>query len=102
MAVNRQKRKHYLSVHRLIVTVDRQKLSFRIERNQTVTPFLFLILKTAFDPGRRRSAPQGTLATAAARWDRREPLRTSERRVNLWITLAQSLLSELITIVLPW
>jgi len=68
MAVKRQKRKHYLSVPRLIVTVDRQKLSFRIERNQMVKAFFFLILKAAFDPGRRRSAPQGTLATAAARW----------------------------------
>jgi len=68
MADNRQKRKRFMTVRRLIVTVDRLKLTFRIEEFQRLAAFLFLILKTAFDPGRRRSAPQGTLATAAARW----------------------------------
>jgi len=68
MADNRQERKGILSVHRPIVTVDRLKLTFWIEEFQILAAFRFLILKTAFDQGQRRSAPQGTLATAAARW----------------------------------
>jgi hypothetical protein len=68
MAVKRQKRKYILTAQRPIVAVDRRILSFRIEEFQALAHFLFLILKIAFDPGRRRSAPQGTLATAAAPW----------------------------------
>jgi hypothetical protein len=49
MADKRQKRKPFLSVHRLIVTVDRLNLSFLIEANQMVAPFPFLILKAPSD-----------------------------------------------------
>jgi hypothetical protein len=48
MAVKRQKRKHYLTVHRPIVTVDRLKLTFWFEEFQAVKAFLFLILKSLF------------------------------------------------------
>jgi hypothetical protein len=49
MAVKRQKRKLFLTVHRPIVTVDRTNVSFRIERYQPVKAFPFLILKTPLD-----------------------------------------------------
>jgi hypothetical protein len=78
MAVKRQKRKHNLTVQRPIMTDDRLKLTFRFEEIQAVKAFLFLILKTASYLGRRRSAPQGTLATAAARASWGEPLLTRE------------------------
>ena len=56
MAVKRQKRKHFLTVHRPIVTADRRILSFRVERNQTVMAFLFLILKSiCLDPPTERA-----------------------------------------------
>jgi hypothetical protein len=42
----RQRRKQFLTVHRPIVTVDRTNVSFRIEGNQMVERFPFLILKT--------------------------------------------------------
>ena len=48
MAAKRQKRKWFLTLRRLIVTVDRTKLSFRIEGFQGVESFPFLILKTPF------------------------------------------------------
>ncbi len=56
-------RKSFLSVNRPFVTLDRPKLSFRIQRNQRVTPFPFLILKRLLlesDAGARvRSAGAG-------------------------------------------
>jgi len=45
MAEDRQKRKLLLSLHRPIVTVDRQIVTFRFERFQRVEGFSFLILK---------------------------------------------------------
>jgi len=48
MAVKRQKRKHFLTLRRPIVTFDRLKLTFRIEEIQALEPFLFLILKSLF------------------------------------------------------
>jgi hypothetical protein len=46
------------------VTLHRLNLSFRIQRNQTVTPFLFLILKTlSLNPPLARVSK--ALATAA-------------------------------------
>jgi hypothetical protein len=51
MADNRQKRKPFLTVHRQIVTVDRLNLSFRIEPNQPLNAFPFLILKNSFRSG---------------------------------------------------
>ena len=60
MAVKRQKRKHILTVYRPIVTVDRLNVSFRIERNQSVKAFLFLILKsTRLDPPTERAQNAG-------------------------------------------
>jgi hypothetical protein len=55
MAVKRQKRKHILTVRRLIETVDRLKLTFRIEEFQALEPFPFLILKSLFVSPRRRA-----------------------------------------------
>jgi hypothetical protein len=55
MAVKRQKRKHNLTVQRPIVTVDRLKLTFRIEEFQALEPFPFLILKSLFFLPRRRA-----------------------------------------------
>jgi hypothetical protein len=46
MAEERQKRKHILTVRRLIVTVDRLKLTVRITVFQTLEAFLFVILKS--------------------------------------------------------
>jgi len=40
--------KDNLTVHRPIMTVDRLKLTFRIEGFQTLTPLPFLILKSLF------------------------------------------------------
>ena len=48
MAEDRQKRKWFLSLHRPIVTVDRQIVTFRIERFQAVDGFPFLILKNTY------------------------------------------------------
>ena len=45
MADERQKRKHFLSVNRTFLTVDRLNLSFRIEGFQRVEPFPFIITK---------------------------------------------------------
>jgi hypothetical protein len=55
MADYRQKRKFFLTVRRPIATVDRQILSFPIERFQPVKGVLFLILKKPADPVRRRA-----------------------------------------------
>jgi hypothetical protein len=62
MADTRQYGNLYLTVHRPIVTVDYLKLSFRIERNQALTWFPFLILKKLLA---RRRARHTTLAKAA-------------------------------------
>jgi hypothetical protein len=67
MADNRQKRKRILSAHRPIVTVARLNVSLRIERNQTVNAFLFLILKGSFQSG-------PTTERAPGRWRRRRHL----------------------------
>jgi hypothetical protein len=72
MADKRQKRKRFLSVYRLIVTVDRLNLSFPIERFQQVEPFLFLILKSTFSSGADGGARSDALATAAAPLSLRE------------------------------
>jgi hypothetical protein len=54
MALKRQKRKWKMTVPRLIVTLERLILSFRIEQKQPVKPFSFLIPKTLpFRPRRR-------------------------------------------------
>jgi hypothetical protein len=55
IALKRQKRKQILTVHRPIVTVDRLKLTFRIEEFQVLGPFPFLILKSLFFLPRRRA-----------------------------------------------
>jgi hypothetical protein len=55
MAVKRQKRKHFLTLRRQIVTVDRLKVTFRIEGFQALTSFSFLILKSQFKLPRRRA-----------------------------------------------
>jgi hypothetical protein len=55
MALKRQKRKIKMTVHRLIVTVDRLIVSFPIEEKQRVAPFLFLILKAPASRPRRRA-----------------------------------------------
>jgi hypothetical protein len=63
LAHDRQKRKSFLSVNRPFVTLDRPKLSFRIQRNQSVTPFSFLVLKSpsieTADGARIQSAGDG-------------------------------------------
>jgi hypothetical protein len=73
MSEERQKRKGFLSVHRPIVTVDRTKLSFRIERIQSVKAFSFLILKTRLDstptPRHQVSAVGGGVAAPFCRTD---------------------------------
>src|SRR6185437_2138791 len=71
MAVKRQKRKHVLTVHRPIVTVDRNNVSFPIERFQAVNGFLFLILKTPLlstpPPRHQVSAVGGGVAATVVR-----------------------------------
>jgi hypothetical protein len=46
MALQRQKRKQFLTVKRPIVTAGRPNLTFRIETIQLLKAFPFLILKT--------------------------------------------------------
>jgi hypothetical protein len=56
LAQYRQKRKRFLSVARLILTVCRQNLSFRFEESQTVEGVALLIYQYPATITRRRSA----------------------------------------------
>jgi hypothetical protein len=65
LADSRQKRKHFLSVNRTFLTVDRQNLSFRIEGFQRVEPFPFLITKKpSLKPSPERAPTAQSQATA--------------------------------------
>jgi hypothetical protein len=79
MALFRQKRKRFLSVHRPIVTVDRTNVSFAIEVYQAVKPFPFLILKNGLPP----TPPT---ERAPGRWRRRRVATAAQKRSGPWIT----------------
>jgi hypothetical protein len=67
LADDRQKRKRFLTPNRPFVTLYRLNLSFRIQRNQAVTPFPFLVLKTPRlnPPTERVPKAQATAAVIA-------------------------------------
>jgi hypothetical protein len=65
LADARQNRKHFLSVNRTFLTVDRLNLSFRIEPFQMVKPLPFLITKNpSLKPSPQRVPTTQAEATA--------------------------------------
>jgi len=76
-------RKPFLSANRPIVTVDRLNVSFRIQWNQTLTPFLFLILNsTPSNPTPKRVSNAQAQASANL-LTFQEPVPSSELVDNL-------------------
>jgi hypothetical protein len=80
MADNRQKRKRFLSARRPILTLDRPNLSLRLEQNQTVKAFPFLILKTLDHSTRRRAMQLSAVGGGV--------VPRSKELGTLWITVA--------------
>jgi hypothetical protein len=86
MTVYRQKRKCFLTLHRQIMTVDRLKLTFRIEQFQALERFPFLILKSLLFLPRRRAMQLSAVGGGA------NPC--SIERNALWITLTKQFFVE--------
>jgi hypothetical protein len=65
LAYERQKRKRFLTVNRPVLTHDRQKLTFPIERFQALAAFPFLVIKNPMPcPTPERANPLSAVATA--------------------------------------